>query len=394
MTHTLIIHGVGNRDEGAFRQTIQPVIEALGATVDVNAHPVYWGGLGPPVTDRYAAVPVDTDTMLLPSVAPAAFVDLPVPAGDLLPPPGVPDAALAANMAHATMRYIDQLAAPAGFASTPQEPVTEPLPVVKEVLDEALAEGKVFALRADLAPLLAAVVVNAPPAHAGFIGEGLVEGVKDALKSVIDVFDREAGKLVNDAATNVLRKAEGALSVPISLTVGDILAYTRHDEAIRGVLDVAYRTAVAAGEDIDIIAHSLGALVAVEWLLGAPCAPPAGGETPAVDRKCRRLVTFGTQVSLFSEAAGLARSDGFYQASPRVNVALPVRQWDNIWHELDPLAFVMGRALELSGTPLHDWRLDAQTLSSMVKFWEFHSRYWTDARFHSWLTAELADGVG
>src|SRR4051794_851454 len=101
----------------------------------------------------------------------------------------------------------------------------------------------------------------------------------------------------------------GGFRRTIAKTVRDVEAYERNGESIRARLDTAYRANRDDAERVDVLAHSLGGLVAVEWLFGAG-AGESEGATPPDERRMHTLITFGSQVGLFGELRGLEGSGG------------------------------------------------------------------------------------
>ncbi len=58
--HAFVIHGIGNRDEVAFRQTVAMLAARIGG---VEAHPLYWGDLCPDYELISHTVPGGEDTL-------------------------------------------------------------------------------------------------------------------------------------------------------------------------------------------------------------------------------------------------------------------------------------------------------------------------------------------
>lgn len=170
----------------------------------------------------------------------------------------------------------------------------------------------------------------------------------------------------------------------IARTVRDVEAYERNGEAIRARLDDAYRSARADAERVDVLAHSLGGLVAVEWLFGAR----AGADATAPDeRRIQTLITFGTQVAMFCELRGLEGPPGVVALPPApIALSLALRRWCNVWHALDPLAFAAAPVFEIQGRDgpvgIEDYRLPVHGMPASAAF---HTAYWRDFHFGAWL---------
>jgi hypothetical protein len=170
----------------------------------------------------------------------------------------------------------------------------------------------------------------------------------------------------------------------IARTVRDVEAYERNGEAIRERLDAAYRDARADAERVDVLAHSLGGLVAVEWLFGASAG--AAATTPA-ERRIQTLITFGTQVGLFCELRGLEGPPGVVALPPvPIHLRLALRRWCNVWHALDPLAFAAAPVFAIEGRDgpvgIEDYRLPVHGMPASAAF---HTAYWRDLHFGAWL---------
>lgn len=371
MSSVLAIHGVDNRHEAAFDATVTG-LTALGAP---PLRPVFWGNLGPAPPEPLSCIPTPADIASVPE--PAAIA---LPSSEALAGP-------AADLATNTIAKVRDMT---GQAEVP----TETQDAIRAATSFAQIEGLSFAVQADLSASLATIVLTAPPEGtaqitvpgAGEAAFGLVDRVRDAMHTVLQDFDREATKLLVSA----FRGGEAHLGATIAGTIGDILRYQSAGPAIRARLDAAFRKA-RTDQPVDIIAHSLGALIVVEWLLGASVDNSCGPPTQPGERRIRNLVTFGAQVSLFSMFEGLRGvNDAFGStASPR-DLSLPLEQWWNVWQELDPLAFVMFHTLHVNNAGAHtttgDLSLTQQHVPTSLSF---HSSYWTDPRFAHWLTQTL-----
>lgn len=367
----LTIHGVGNRDRAGFEASVSRLADLAGLPPD-RFKPVFWGDLGP--EGPLQSIPVDADSAVL-TPPPGAF--------DIGPTPELLAAAAAA--ADATVEHLQTQAG----APVPAE--------TRDALHRGTAEaaslGYSLALSADIAPLLAEVVLTAAPAGTAEVASGAF-GIDWAKDRIVSVLGRVNDMLV-DLLVRTFRGGEGALGSTLAHTLGDILIYQSRGPEIRGRLDDAYRAASQAnpGARIDIVAHSLGALIAVEWLLGASVAGTTGAPTAPEARAVRKLVTFGTQVSLFAEIEGLRRTgDGFGAGAGRQSLAIRVDGWTNVWQELDPLAFVMHRVFDVhppgaaTVVTINDLRLTQEHIPTDLSF---HSSYWRDPRFARWLAGYL-----
>jgi len=381
---TLAVHGVSNRNLASF-EGIVGGLQQLGGPGMPRLQPVFWGDLGPP-GEVLDSVPGDADTAVL--LAPESAFET----------AQVVDGATQAKIDELTGATIAALVERSG-AQVPEETAA----TIRLSIEEAAAEGNTLALQAELAPALAAVVLAAPPSGSPVIdeaaagadaafGSSAFRAVADGMKSVVSAFNGQAAALL----VRLFREKEVGLSATVATTLGDILRYDRDGNRIRGRLDQAFREATADGSEVDVIAHSLGALVTVEWLLGAPVDAPDGGATDPDKRRVRTLVTFGAQVAMFAELQGLLGPGDPVGTLRPLAVrpdALPIAvgQWFNVWQELDPLAFAMGRVLKVDNgsgpIPVQDLRLEQQSVPTSLSF---HSSYWHDQRFGRWLASTLA----
>jgi hypothetical protein len=356
----LVVHGIGNRDRAAFEREVVLVAEAL-APRDVR--PVFWGDLGP-----------DRAFGCLPAAGEGRGLD---DDGELVPTNGA-------------IERGDELAG--RVHELVEERTGEPVPVatdelVRGVLAEAARDGRSLAAD-EIADAVAETVVLTGPTGSAELGAdepGVFSRVRRGLRNVVDAVDRNVDEYSHQKLTELLREKGAGLTGTIASTVGDVLAYQRNGEEIRGRLDRAYRDALSAGEPVSILAHSLGGLVSVEWLLGAPVSD--ADATPLVERRVATLITFGTQVSLFCELHGLLGAAGVTDNVPPVMLPIAVDRWINVWHALDPLAFVMAPVLAIEGAdgsevPVEDRRLDPEGIGVSLTH---HSSYWHDQRFLRWL---------
>ncbi|HEU5149975.1 MAG TPA: hypothetical protein VFU19_05730 [Iamia sp.] len=365
----LAVHGVSNRSEDAFARTVAALSVAAGRGPD-GIVPVFWGDLGP--DGPLASVPGAADASVLP-VPPA-------PAAAFAAAPAAPGAGPEEEaLARAAATGDAVIAALAGRdALTP-----EAEEAVRTATTEAAAAGWSLALHPSVAPLVADAVIARERTAVGAFSFDPRRAITGVLRRIQDA--------VTDILVREMREREAGLGGTIARSLGDVLVYDGLGPQIRGRLDTAYRAARAGGRPVDLVAHSLGALVAVEWLLGAPAEPVDGVATPPAERTIRHLVTFGTQVSLFAELQGLVGPDGTHAPGPGPRaLPLAIASWTNVWQELDPLAFVMGRVLRVEGptgpVPVVDHRLTQEGIPTDLGF---HSSYWTDPRFARWLGPHL-----
>ncbi|MCA1675753.1 MAG: hypothetical protein LC799_27430 [Actinobacteria bacterium] len=363
-TVALVVHGVSNRDEAGFTRSVEE-LQRLGGSGMPELIPVFWGSLGR--EGPLLAIPGEEDVTTVPEAVGAFGAK---PAADAVQ--------AARDTADATVEELERR-----VGAVPPRTVA----VLQKATREAAAAGWTLALQVDLAPVLADVVLAAPPLGSTDVqprGAFGVDWVGDRVKQIL----AHAQDAIVDILVREFREREKGLGTTVAHTIGDVLGYETVGPAIRAKIDEKHRAAVARGDTVDILAHSLGALAAVEWLLGASVQ---GSATDPEKRTVRNLVTFGAQVSLFSELRGL-RGVGdqvLVRAQPQ-SLPMRVERWSNVWQELDPLAFVMSHVfrIEVDGTvgAVEDLRLTQRGIPTNASF---HSSYWRDERFTRWLARLL-----
>jgi hypothetical protein len=195
---------------------------------------------------------------------------------------------------------------------------------------------------------------------------GLVSGIRDTVGRVVGAIDNLLGLVTAEALGALNQVVRGALAPATALSFGDIVAYRdpANGAAIRRrVLDRARAGGVDTREPITIVAHSLGGLVVLDMLL-------------AGDLRARRLVTAGSQPAMFHVLHRLGTLAAY---APGRSTPLPpaIASWVNLWHPMDPLAFVAAPVFSLANGELpRDVRIDTP-LSTVIdeRFW-LHSAYW------------------
>jgi len=363
----LAIHGVANRSEETFARSVSEFAAGIGRPEPGQVRPVYWGDLASQAS-TLQSVPVADDTNDLPSAAGAQrSATTPTPAPE----------AEAEAVAQATIARVS--------AITSQPVPADAEATVRRALEEVRVSAP-SALTTEVADVLAQVVVAWPPSGTSETQRGLGDSLGDALKGVTEAFNDKLGDAVSENLQKLLRGGESAMSEMAARTLGDVLQYGSSGARIRGRLDAAYGAARAGGAEVDLVAHSLGGMVVAEWLLGAPVERDDGTPgTPPGERRVRRLLTFGTQISLMAELHGLRTAEGSTPPTPPLLFTGAVERWVNVWHQIDPLAFVMGRVLQLPGpngpVPVEDHRLTLSGLpDQLADVVSAHSSYWRDPR--------------
>ncbi len=356
----LVVHGIGNRDRTQFERELAGL---RGWLWPREVRPVFWGDLGP--EGELASMPPGKGSMS-------------IGAGAL----SIPNDQHVDDITSATVERIRDRAG----ADVPNE--TRAL--VHRVLREASDSGGALESEALPQALAEAVVLTGPagtPAlRTADEDDGILDTVRSGLRRIVDAVDQGLDGLPTDAVATHLRNHAEGVGRTVARTIGDVLRYTAEGAAIRGRLDAEFHRAREEAHRVDLLAHSLGGLIAVEWLLGAS----VDGDRPSVpaERSVHTLVTFGTQVALICELRGLIDARGLVRAPNKL--PLRVRRWCNVWHTLDPLAFLVSPVLQVltdeHSTEVEDFRLD---LSGVPTDLGFHSSYWHDERFLAWVAREL-----
>ena len=354
----LVVHGIANRSAEAFQRDVDRL---AGVLAPRRVVPVFWGDLGPSHDLTCLPTPTAEDLLVGPVVPTSPDLVVDEAARRVAEVSGEP-------VPSGTLAVLRQALRSRGAGRRPEEdPVTE-----------VLAQSVLLAGPVDSADV---------GVDGGDGGDARSGALARRLRAVVQAVDDGVEGLSQGLLTSLVRDRAGGLGALAARTVGDVLTYERHGSAIRGRLDEAYQEACRTSR-VHLLGHSLGALIAIEWLLGADAANPQ--PTDPADRHVATVVTFGAQVSLFCELHGLLTVDGHTPRTAPVEISARIRRWYNVWHALDPLAFVMSPVLLLrdeDGADLiQDLRLDPDGLGLSLTF---HSSYWSDARFLAWLADAL-----
>lgn len=379
--NVLVVHGVANRDEEQFEQTVQSLrarIDARAGTGRCRVVAAYWGDLG-------GGSGVNLRDALPPGIVAEAFgVRSDADRDTLL------EAIYRVRrsvQAHAVRSEDEAVRVIAEAARTRTAPpgggfATRGGAVAGDELHDAIAQAlrttthvrrvqDPDTLRAIGAVLGSALDVTGTPGDAsGYETRGLVSGVRDAVARVVSALDELLGSLTSEAVGALNQAVRGALARATALSLGDIVAYrdTANGAAIRKrVVERAGAGGIDTTEKIIVLAHSLGGLVVLDLLQQG-------------DLRAGHLVTFGSQPAMFhvlKELPTLAP----YTPGHSTRVSAGIDRWTNLWHPMDPLAFVASPVFALAdgGAPT-DVQIDTP-LSTLVgdRFW-MHSAYWENDR--------------
>lgn len=349
----LIVHGIGNRSRTQFEKTTEYLRNKLGG--DRKVIHVFWGDIGGIGEDLEVTLPG-----LMPADGPDGRETRSVQASATLDPASIiagrvtgPDASGNQVRSVPVDQKIDAdiRAAVQGTA------------YLKEMDDPEVLEA--------VGDLLAAAL-RAPPQA----GENEVRGwVDDIVGPVIRAADELIGKVTGQLGGSLNQLLRKKMAVPVSLTFGDVVAYHQNRACIHARLfDLLDAQAPGYGgaddKRVDVLAHSLGGLLALEAALG-------------VEQRqlwIDKLVTFGSQPAFFHVMTPRGKLTP-YAPGQRVRLPSTIRHWTNLWHRLDLLAFMASPVFELhDGSKVEE--VDVVSSGSEIaeaKGW-LHSCYWNSPK--------------
>lgn len=339
----LFIHGIGIHDITRFQQRFTQVRDGLRAAMatplPVEAFfPIFWGDWGPAAWYRGRALHSAS-----------------AKAAPLAPPPADP--------ALETLRTL----------------LGEPGPLRELLTALAISDAELLraAARSANAPDRAALTVKRLAVRAtlqatrqpgGYVAQASWAALRDLLGMIFET-PRAMPKGLPAAlkyplwatVTSLARHMRGSLMQLTTEFLGDALAYFSNGAEVRRLVDAAIRQACATrvGEPVILIGHSLGGVIAYEYLVD----PAFRGRPPA-----DLLVTVGSPVALFAEygmLTGQTRGDG-----PPRPADLP-HSWLNIYDPDDLLSLPIGGLF-----PRH--AAGDRAYASGQPFPASHSAYWAN----------------
>lgn len=156
---------------------------------------------------------------------------------------------------------------------------------------------------------------------------GIGTWLKDGAKRLVDRVRNAGGRLV-------LAKTRVGLHNRVAQFVGDIFVYLKDDsqrKPIRDVIREPIRAAVASGNPVVLIGHSMGGVILADCLGDPGFRASVGLEDGGIDA----FVTVGSQPGFFQELdlLGMQPAPG---AKPKLAAA---KTWINVLDELDVLSF-------------------------------------------------------
>lgn len=362
MNKLLVIHGIGNRSETEFKEATQDISDKLRERYEL-IH-VFWGNFGGRSKDL-------ADT--LPSLFPGSDEDGRGVRSDR-------------SVEHvASVIASGAIGESAGVAVRNGDDAE-----LRQAIQDGLLQCDFIRTIEDEDVLREIGALIAASAGAGGDGHGVrseepTRSLASSAKAIIAAADRMIGKLTGNLGGTLNQLVRQKMAAPIALTFGDVVAYHENRDAIQQHLrKVAGQHGTTSDMAVDVMAHSLGGLIALEAALGV------GGDPLWI----RRLVTFGSQPAFFhvmTQRKGLAA----YQHEQPVTLPNTIGAWTNLWHRLDVLAFRAAPVFRLSSgeAPLEVPVISKASEIAALKGW-LHSVYWTaDELANAW-KASPGEGEG
>ncbi|MEU8183551.1 hypothetical protein AB0B85_17100 [Micromonospora sp. NPDC049044] len=371
-----VIHGIANRERSIIEDRVAQLSSA--ALHRWSLHPVYWGDLGAAALGAKLAMPPEPGQPWQTR-------------GEFPPEPDGAELGLAGPVPLDPPTRLELVRSRAGSRlARPDTGMPSPTPEVTAAALDAIAEawpGTRWLGRTDDAALLAAVgEALADAALAAVADDASGHEVRDpgpvrrVIRRHLPQLDRIAGAAIGNAGERLYTWVRNAKAHYLSLTLGDVLVYQRHGEAIREHIREQIRTMSGGGGDagspVHLIGHSLGAVIALDLATAEEPVHTAG------------LVTFGCQWPLFHvfdpRGGQLAPYDG---TGPVLLPPDSLLRWTNLWHPLDPLGFVASR---LFGWADRAGPVDQRVDHLLSDDFYTHSSYWSSpslvAALHSTFT--------
>lgn len=370
-TPVFVIHGIGQRNPAGFSRAVDTLANKIG----IKAHPVYWGNLGASYDWIARTVPGAPDDTLDPSAGPAPEVDALAHflASSVPPSAGVSgDGQIPESVVAAGTETVVGMVGGRGIRA---EVDSETVAVVREALEDNWAELRWLPLLDDAA--LKQAVGDALTAPIGDVATYTFDGGdfphlsllgSDARRfwdESVKQMDHVVGAAFNAAAGKLNSVLRARFLPGITRAVGDILVYQRHrteicDRVRAEIHAVDSRLGRTAEYPVDIVAHSLGGVIAVDL---------ATSDDPIW---VRTLVTFGSQPSFFHVCDPRGWKIVRYNGSA-VTLPKSIDAWTNLWEPLDLLAFVAEPIFKLhDGSAPKDAEVEHLASSGL---WT-HSAYW------------------
>ena len=379
-TPVFVIHGIGARD----RQGFTDQATDLGRRAGFTAHPVYWGDLGArsafvelTIPGGVADIRDGDDARTLDPVVPEIAVFL---AGD----PGRPDeirdgpasvppevlAAALEALAGSEIRDV-----PPGDAMEVETALRNLWPSttwLAKLEDPVLLAAIGSAVTR---PLTEAVMPRVGRAEYGTGGGDEIRDGDEEIRGLdiggfvrrrLDELDRVVGAAFGAAAGRLNTHIRSTAGPRLSQVLGDVLVYQRRREEIQArvrevIADVDPALGRGADHPVDVVAHSLGGVIAVDM---------ATADEPLW---IRTLVTFGSQSPFFHVCDPRGGELKPFDGTDLVQLPPSLAAWTNLWEPLDVVAFIAAKIFQLPDGSSPTDRAVPHLASSGL--WT-HSAYW------------------
>lgn len=379
-TPVFVIHGIGARNRLAFTDQATD----LGRRAGFTAHPLYWGDLGahsafveltiPGGAGEVRDEPTDADDGV-PAIA--AFLAGGSGVTDETRDAGLPPEVLAAALG--TLAESEVRDVPASDAAAVETALREAWPtttwlatVEDPVLLAAVGAALTRPLTEPAVPIAGGTASGADDGDeirdGGDGGDGEVRGlgIGGFVRRRLDDLDRVVGAAFGAAAGRVNTHFRSTLGPRLSEVLGDVLVYQRHRQEIQArVHAMIAEVDPALGRDaehpVDVVAHSLGGVIAVDM---------ATTDEPLW---IRTLVTFGSQSPFFHVCDPRGGELKPYDGTGLVQLPPSLAAWTNLWEPLDVVAFIAARIFQLHDGSSPIDRAVPHLASSGL--WT-HSAYW------------------
>jgi hypothetical protein len=378
----LVIHGVGNRDEQAFRDRVAHLEQAFAGRYRFK--PVYWGDLGAnsdfiddtlPVLEEVRAVVDQIDEKTIRAIAFGLLASSPVPVrddgGEVRSDRAVTAAraelvAVAASGqsvssgAQPPIRAREPNGLPPGLAAEVHEAVVEQFPNLTWL--PQIADAEVLAM----VGRTVGQAVGDQPAPGSSREEVRGVEVRKFVKNRLHELDVFTGSLIGKVGASLNDTMRRQRGEGIARFLGDVFVYQRHRDAIHNrVRKAAGEIGTGAGNaerPVQVIGHSLGGVIAFDLAVAAD--PPL---------HTKALLTFGSQSPLFHIIDPRSTKLAAFTLGTPVQLPATLSSWRNLWEPMDPLAFVAEKVFRLAdSSPPED-----TPVAHMASFglWT-HSVYW------------------
>lgn len=369
----LVVHGVANRDKAVFQASVEALAARLRSAVPGNSYrlvPAFWGDLGGQDAHLARSLPPLLGEDVRAGDEQDLFIENVFRARSELQRHAVRSQGEAAERIADAAESASATAPQGGYAT---RSAGDPEALRAAIVD-AVAQTRFLREVRDpdvldaIGEILGRAIGTATD-DAEIATRGLGSDLRGAVGRLVGAVDDLLGKLTGDAFGAVNQAIRGALAKATALSFGDIVAYRDVENGARirqRVLDACRQASppIDTTKPVDVIAHSLGGLVTLEMAI-------------AGDLRIDHFVTCGSQPAMFHLLAPLSGIDPYVNDRKSPLPAGSVARWTNLWHPMDPLAFVAGPVFTLAGgTSPRDMRVTS-SLSTIVadKLW-MHSAYW------------------